>query len=453
MRSHPVRLLIVVIVALIAFQVAFQPIRLNGWTPQVQPPSPRLRLGLDLQGGTRIVLEAQSRPGVEVTADKVDAAMKVIENRIDALGVAEPVLQRQGDNRILVEFPGLQDPQRAKELIGRTALLEFIDTGPQSPPRGAEFATDGKTLKLPSGQSIPLAKKVIVTGANLREASAQFAQDSLRWHVAFKFAGEGAKKFEQHTEKNVGSHLTIALDNRVISAPVIRSKIPGEGVIEGNFTADEARDLAILLRGGALPVPVVPVEERTVGPSLGRDSIDTSIRAGWIAAAMVCLFMTAYYRLPGALAGSALSIYVLLVLALFAAIGATLTLPGIAGLILSLGVAVDANVIIFEKMKEELRLGKSLRASIDAGWRRAVSTIVDSNTTTLIGAVVLLWLGSGPIRGFAVTLVVGVLVSIFSAMVVTRWLIEFFAESGFAKQIMAIAKLPAARGQSAEAAS
>jgi preprotein translocase subunit SecD len=237
----------------------------------------------------------------------------------------------------------------------------------------------------------------------------------------------------------------------VISAPVIRSKIPGEGVIEGNFTAEEARDLAILLRGGALPVPVVPVEERTVGPTLGRDSIDTSIRAGWIAMAMVFVFMTAYYGLPGALAGSALTIYTLLVLAIFAALGATLTLPGIAGLILSLGVAVDGNVIIFEKMKEELRLGKGLRTAIQIGWRRALSTIVDSNTTTLIGAAVLLWLGAGPIRGFAVTLVVGVLVSIFSAIVVTRWLVEFFAEYGFAKRIIAIAKLPAA--PPAEAAS
>lgn len=442
MRSHTLRVLILVALAVASFQVAFQPVRLDGWRPVWQPPQPRLRLGLDLQGGTRIVLEAERRPGVEVTADKVDAAMRVIENRIDALGVAEPLLQRQGQDRIIVEFPGLQDPQRAKELIGRTALLEFVDTDHQSLPRGAEWLPDNRRVRLPDGQVVSLPKKVVVTGADLRDARAEFDQQSLQWLVRFRFAGEGAKKFEDHTGRSIGEYLTIVLDNRVLSSPVIRARIPGEGVIEGSFTADEARDLAILLRGGALPVPVRPVEERTVGPTLGRDSIDRSLRAGWIAAVAVVLFVTAYYRLPGFLASVSLSLYALLVLALFAGLGATLTLPGLAGLILSLGIAVDGNVIIFEKLKEELRAGKTLRAAIAAGWRRGLVTILDSNVTTLVGAAVLLWLGTGPIRGFAVTLSLGVLASMFTAIVATRWLVELCADLGLAHNLARVADLP-----------
>jgi len=442
LRSHTLRVLILVALAVASFQVVFQPVRLDGWRPAWQPPQPRLRLGLDLQGGTRIVLEAERRPGVEVTADKVDAAMRVIENRIDALGVAEPLLQRQGQDRIIVEFPGLQDPQRAKELIGRTALLEFVDTDQQSLPRGAEWLPDNRRVRLPDGQVVSLPKKVVVTGADLRDARAEFDQQSLQWLVRFRFAGEGAKKFEDHTGRSIGEYLTIVLDNRVLSSPVIRARIPGEGVIEGSFTADEARDLAILLRGGALPVPVRPVEERTVGPTLGRDSIDRSLRAGWIAAVAVMLFVTAYYRLPGFLASVSLSLYALLVLALFAGLGATLTLPGIAGLILSLGIAVDGNVIIFEKLKEELRAGKTLRAAIAAGWRRGLVTILDSNVTTLVGAAVLLWLGTGPIRGFAVTLTLGVLASMFTAIVATRWLVELCADLGLAHNLARVAELP-----------
>jgi preprotein translocase subunit SecD len=392
---------------------------------------------LDLQGGTRIVLEAERRPGVEVTPDKVDAAMRVIENRIDALGVAEPLLQRQGQDRILVEFPGLQDPQRAKELIGRTALLEFVDTDHQSLPRGAEWLPDNRRVRMPDGQVVNLPKKVVVTGADLRDARAEF-----EWLVRFRFAGEGARKFEEHTGRSIGEYLTIVLDNRVLSSPVIRARIPGEGVIEGSFTAEEARDLAILLRGGALPVPVRPVEERTVGPTLGRDSIERSLRAGWVAVVAVVLFVTAYYRLLGFLASLSLALYGLLLVALFSLLGATLTLPGIAGVILSFGMAVDGNVIIFEKLKEELRAGKTLRAAVTAGWRRGLVTILDSNVTTLIGAAVLLWLGTGPIRGFAVTLSLGVVASMFTAIVVTRWLVELCADLGLQDRLVRVADLP-----------
>ncbi len=448
MRGHPLRLLILLAVVLGAFQLTFQPLALDGWRPVLRPPQPHLRLGLDLQGGTRIVLEAQPRPGVQVTPDKVDAAMRVIERRIDALGIAEPLLQRQGTDRIIVEFPGLQDPQRAKELIGRTALLEFVDTDNQSLPDGAEWLPDNRRVRLPDGRILTLPKKVVVTGADLRDARAELDPQALNWVVRFRFGGEGARKFEEHTGRSIGEYLTIVLDNRVISSPVIRARIPGEGVIEGDFTADQARDLAILLRGGALPVPVQPIEERTVGPTLGRDSIDRSLRAGWIAAAMVVTLMTAYYGLGGLAASAALGIYALVVLGVFTALGATLTLPGIAGLILSLGMAVDGNVIIFEKVKEELRAGKPLRTAIATGWRRAIATIVDSNATTLIGAAVLLWLGSGPIRGFAVTLVIGVLVSVFTAVFVTRWLVELCVDTGLSGWFVRMARLP----RSAEAA-
>jgi preprotein translocase subunit SecD len=441
-RSHTLRVLVLVALAVASFQAAFQPVRLDGWRPAWQPPQPRLRLGLDLQGGTRIVLEAERRPGVDVTPDKVDAAMRVIQNRIDALGVAEPLLQRQGQDRILVEFPGLQDPQRAKELIGRTALLEFVDTDQHSLPRGAEWLPDNRRVRLPDGQVIPLPKKVVVTGADLRDARAEFDQQSLQWLVRFRFAGEGARKFEEHTGRSIGEYLTIVLDNRVLSSPVIRARIPGEGVIEGSFTAEEARDLAILLRGGALPVPVRPVEERTVGPTLGRDSIERSLRAGWVAAVAVVLFVVGYYRLPGLVASVSLGLFALLVLGLLASLGATLTLPGIAGIILSIGMAVDGNVIIFEKLKEELRAGKTLRAAVAAGWRRGLVTILDSNVTTLIGAAVLLWLGTGPIRGFAVTLTLGVLASMFTAVLATRWLVELCADLGLADRLARVADLP-----------
>jgi preprotein translocase subunit SecD len=446
-RSHLARLLIILLIGAAALQVVFQPVRLDNWTPVLQPIQPQIRLGLDLQGGTRLLLEAQSPPGVELTPEKVDAAMRVIESRIDALGVAEPLLQRQGENRIIVEFPGLEDPARAKELIGKTALLEFVDTDQQSLPQGAEWTADNRRVRLPDGRMIDLRKNVIVTGADLRDAGAEFDHNRGAWLVRFQFGGQGARNFEEHTARSIGEYLTIVLDNRVISSPVIRARIPGEGVIEGAFTAAEAGDLAILLRGGALPVPVQIMEERTVGPTLGRESIEGSLRAGWIAAAILLLFMGLYYRLPGLLAYAVLAVYTVTVLAIFSLIGATLTLPGIAGLILSLGMALDGNIIVLERMKEELRMGKSLRASIETGWRRALSAIVDGNVTTLLAAIVLWWLGTGPIRGFAVTLVIGVSVSLFSVIVLSRWLVEASAGVGLGRALTTMARLPRPSGE------
>lgn len=432
--GHPIRLLGVVVIALAAFVVAFQPIRMEGATPLMQTPRLHLNLGLDLQGGSHIVLQATPTPQTPISNDAMDGVLRIIRNRVDQLGVAEPAITRQGRDRILVELPGIQNPQRAIELIGKTALLEFVDTGTQSLP--ADSAWQGTdTVLLPNKATIKVQKKVILTGADLSDAQVTFDQFG-RPQVGFTFKGSAAKTFEDYTAKNIGRYLTIVLDDRVISSPVINSAIPaGKGVIEGGFTLESARDLAVLLRGGALPLPVKIVENRTVGPVLGRDSIDLSLRAGRIAIVMVALFMFLYYRFAGFLADAALGVYTLILFALLALLGATLTLPGIAGFILSLGVAVDANVIIFEKVKEELRARKTLRAAVSAGWSRAIVTIFDSNTTTLIGAAVLLWLGTGPVRGFAVTLILGILTSIFTAIVVTRVFVDLALETSLAPWI------------------
>jgi preprotein translocase subunit SecD len=435
--GHSVRLLGIVLIALASFLIAFEPVVFpRGFsTPKFQTPALHLNLGLDLRGGSHIVLQAKPTPQTPITSDAMDGVLKIIRNRVDQLGVAEPVITRQGRDRIVAELPGVENPQRAIELIGKTALLEFIDTGDQSLPPGAEWK-DANTVVLPDNKTtVKLPKKTILTGADLVDARTQFDQMG-RPVVTFTFKSSAAKKFEDYTTSNIGKYLTIALDNRVISSPVIKSPIGGgHGQIEGGFSLESARDLAVLLRGGALPLPVEVVENRTVGPLLGRDSIDRSLRAGYIAIVMVGLFMALYYRFPGLLADLALGVYTLMLFAVLTLIGATLTLPGIAGFILSLGVAVDANVIIFEKVKEELRGGKTLRAAVGAGWSRAIVTIFDSNTTTLIGATVLLWLGTGPVRGFAVTLILGILTSIFTAIVVTRVFVDLVVETGAAEWV------------------
>lgn len=430
MRRLWLRLLIVVVLLLAAIQVVFTPIRFVRWTPEWQSPRIGVNLGLDLQGGSYLVLEAQDTSTVKVTPGAVDAAMRVIENRIDQLGVAEPTLQRQGSRRIVVELPGIQDPERAIALIGKTALLEFVDTQLTQVPQGARWSTDGKTVTLPEGagaaQTLTLVKKVVLTGADLADAQASFDENTTEPIVNFQFKGKGAKTFEDFTGANVGKYLTIVLDNEVISSPVIRDRITGgRGQISGGFTdITGARDLAVLLRGGALPVPVDVVERRSVGPTLGRDSLDRTLRAGIVAMAMVLLFMVLLYGLPGLLADMALLMYGLFLLGALVSLGATLTLPGIAGFILSVGMAIDANILIFERIKEELRSGKTLRAAIGGGWSRAWSAILDSNVTTLIGALVLFSLGTGPVKGFAVTLAIGVTISMFTAIVITRILVD-----------------------------
>lgn len=427
MRRLWLRLLVVALLMLAAIQTVFAPIQIARRTLEYRGFHPRVNLGLDLQGGSRLVLEGQDTPTVQATPDAVDAAMRVIENRIDQLGVVEPTVQRQGSRRIIVELPGIQDPERAIALIGKTALLEFVDTQLTSLPHGARWSADGKTVMLPPpAQPIQLEKKVILTGADLADAQASFDQNTGEPIVNFQFKGRGAKTFEDFTAKNVGKYLTIVLDNEVISSPVIRDRIAGgSGQISGGFRdITEARDLAVLLRGGALPIPVEVVERRSVGPTLGKDSLDRTLRAGMVAVAMVLLFMILLYGTAGALADVALATYGLFLLAALITLGATLTLPGIAAFILSVGMAIDANILIFERIKEEVRQGKGLRTAIGAGWSRAWSAILDSNVTTLIGALVLFALGTGPIKGFAVTLAIGVLISMFTAIIITRVLVD-----------------------------
>ncbi len=407
--------------------------------PVFHGPGLRMNLGLDLQGGSLLVLEGKDSATIKANRQSVGDAMRVIQRRIDQLGVVEPTIQQQGDTRIIVELPGYHDPQKAIELLGKTAVLEFVDTGAQQLPHGACWSADGKTVtvaeasaepgagcKRGAGRTVKLDKKVILTGADLENAQAAFDQTTAEPIVQFKFSGKAGKTFADYTTQNVGRYLTIVLDNEVISSPVIRTAITGgSGVISGGFRSiEEARDLAVLLRGGALPIPVEVIENRTVGPELGRDAIDASIHASRIAFAMVALFMAFYYGLPGLLADVALGLYLIVVMALLTSLGATLTLPGIAGIVLSVGMAVDANIIIFEKIKEELRAGKAMRSAIGTGWHRAMSAIIDSNVTTLIAAAILFFLGSGPIRGFAVTLSIGVFVSMYTAIVVTRVFVD-----------------------------
>lgn len=366
----------------------------------------------------------------------LDQSLETIRNRIDEFGVAEPIIQRQGSQDILVQLPGIQEPERAKALIGRTAVLEFRLVAPEnrtfdptSPPPGTEVlpgietdSTTGQVRRL----SYLVAAQVELTGDSIDDARVQLFDQLEGPFVQLTFDGAAARRFDELTAANVGRQLAIILDGTVHSAPVIRERIPG-GVasITGNFTIKEARDLAIVLRAGALPAPVTLIEERTVGPSLGRDSIRQGIVSFIVGGSLVGLFMIAYYRLAGILAVSALTLNVVYLLAALAGFGATLTLPGIAGIVLTLGMAVDANVLISERVREELRLGKTPRAAIDAGYERAWSAIFDSNLTTFFSGLILFQFGSGPVRGFAVTLCIGIVTSVFTAVFGTRTVYEY----------------------------
>jgi SecD/SecF fusion protein len=507
-----------------------------------------LKLGLDLQGGMHIVLEVDdSQLDENAKKDALDRVLKIIRNRVDQFGVAEPTIQKQGDRRIIVQLPGLQDPQRAKNLLGQTAQLEFrlvretdelrrviqdldkaligvtvrgavVDTtGVHQPattdttvlarasaektappdtagahgttafdsllpnlpgteemevpmqeiskdrpfssylvsiyggaavvdernreavdlllhtpqaerviPRQSEFLWDSEARPLETGGKgrllYLLEKKATLTGRTLVNAATQPSSDDPRsLEVTFQLNREGGLIFSRFTGDNIGRRIAIVLDDKVRSAPVVQTKIPGgQGRITGRFTDEEAGDLAIVLRAGALPAPVSVIEERTVGPSLGRDSIRDSARAAIIAFLVVVVFMSVYYRLSGVMASAALVLCLLLIIAALASLKASLTLPGIAGLILTIGMAVDANVLIFERIREELAKAKTVRSAIDAGYERAFATILDSNVTTLITAFVLWQFGTGPIKGFATTLSIGIIASMFTALIVTR---------------------------------
>lgn len=351
-----------------------------------------LNLGLDLQGGTRLVLEARDTPTAKADQDAVQRALEVIERRVNQLGVAEPVIYRQGDRRIVVELAGVDNPDKAIEVIGKTAMLEFKDEN----------------------------GKVVLTGADLKTAQAGYGGRYTQPVVNFELTREGGRKFEKATRENVGKRIAIVLDNQQLSNPVVNDVIRTRGEITGMKNIEEAKYLSMMLRAGALPVPMEIIENRSLGPILGKESIQQSEFAAIVGIALVLLFMFGFYRLPGVVANLSLVVYGFLVIGVLTGLHATLTLPGIAGLILSVGMAVDANVIIFERIKEELRTGKRLRAAIDAGFARAFTCILDSNLTTLIIAGVLYVLGTGPVRGFALTLGLGIIASMFTAIVVTR---------------------------------
>ena len=388
-------------------------------------------------GVTTIILELPKEESDQVEKLAVDQALETIRNRVDQFGVAEPDIRRQGERRMLIQLPGIKDTDRAKDLIGRTALLEFklvddtrdinaalqgnVPAGREVLFRVDENAETGKISKTP----LLLKKRTLLTGASLTNARVDFDQFNTPF-VSINFDKKGARVFERITGENVNKRLAIVLDDTVASAPVIQERIAGgQARITGNFTLEEAKDLAIVLRAGALPAPVLILEERTVGPSLGADSIRKGLISICIGGILVVLFMIVYYKGAGVIADLALLLNIILIAGGLAGFKANLSLPGIAGIILTIGMAVDANVIIFERIREELALGRTPRAAIDAGYDRATLTILDANVTTLIAAVVLFQFGTGPIKGFAVTLSLGVIASLFTSLVLSRLIFDY----------------------------
>ncbi|MBI1795577.1 MAG: protein translocase subunit SecD [Candidatus Eisenbacteria bacterium] len=458
-----------------------------------------IHLGLDLQGGMHLVLEVdRSRLSVEEAKDAVDRVKEVLDRRVDAFGVAEPLIQKQGEDRIVVQLPGLTDRARAMELIGKTALLEFklvrtgdegrnvwsridgylavhggaatggLDTAMRRAPLTAHFleldnpafvrnedlpmvqkllATAGLDSVIPfdsqllwsspeqgsrgvTGRALYIVKKdAEMTGGSIASAQAQVGLSQANpgaWGVSMTMTPRGRADFARITGNSVGRNLAIVLDSEVASAPVIRERIPnGNASITGSFDVDAARDLAIVLRAGALPAPVHVIDERSVSASLGSDSIREGLTAGLIGTVLVVVFMAVYYQLSGLIAIGALLLNLFYIVACLAGFGATLTLPGIAGFVLSVGMAVDTNVLIFERIREELRNQRSIRQAVDLGYTRAFRTILDAHLTTIISSLFLFQFGTGPIKGFAVTLIIGLVANMFTAVLFTRMVFDF----------------------------
>lgn len=370
----------------------------------VNPIQDQMKLGLDLKGGVHMVLQAVDSEVGKVTPEAIEKAKAVIENRINKNFVSEPLVQSDPVNkRIIVEIAGVQDTETAKALVGKTAVLRFVD----------------------------MEGNVVLEGTDVERAGIAPAGGSL-YHVSLKLKGAGPEKFAVATANNIGQQIAIMLDDEVISAPVVNDVIAnGQASITGNFDAAGAQQLADLINGGALPIKLELTENRVVSATLGQDSLTKSAKAGGIGLALVLIFMLVVYRIPGLLANIALAIYVILTMGVLLGIGAVFTLPGLAGLLLSVGMAVDGNIIIFERVKEELRKGKGLRSGIDAGFHRALAAIVDGQVTTALAGGVLYFLGTGPVKGFAVTLVVGVMLSIFTSVTVSRWLLTLTVETGW----------------------
>ena len=368
---------------------------------------------------------------IDVQTATVEQSIEIIRRRLDPDGTKEPIIQRQGLERILVQLPGVDDPERVKRLLGRTARLTFqlVDTRTTAQearqsgrvPPGSVLLEGAK----PEDPSYVVERRVMVSGDMLDQASASFDQQS-RPAVTFQLNALGGKKFGRVTGENIGRPFAIVLDGKVVSAPVIQSQIFTNGQITGNFSVEETQELSLILRAGALPAPLIVLEERSVGPGLGADSIAAGKIAAIVGMVLVIVYMFVSYGLFGLFADIALCVNIILILAALSALQATLTLPGIAGIVLTMGMAVDANVLIFERIREEVKAGRSVRAAIEAGYDRAISTIIDSNLTTLFAALFLFIFGSGPIKGFAVTLSLGIITSMFTAILVTRLIITLY---------------------------
>ena len=422
-RAGPILILVIGVLALV----------INFW-PGLQIPDPsnadgvwrtvETRLGLDLQGGLRAEYQAQPVGGKTPSAGDMSVIKDIVERRVNSTGVSEPVVTTQGSDRVVVELPGVTDPEAMRKLIGQTGLLDFV-------PLGSTQATAGQILD-------PTQYPPLFSGDQVSSATVGQDQNG-RPAVDFVLKSDGANKFAQYTAANVGAYFAITLDHSVISAPVIQNSIPNGNVqitgggLAGSSAAD-ATQLVTILKYGSLPFPITALSSETISPTLGSQFLDQTVLAGLLGIALVVAFMLIYYRLPGFVAAFALIYYTLVMYAIFRLIPVTLTLAGIAGFVLSIGMAVDANILIFERMKEELRVGKSLPAAVEAGFNRAWNSILDSNVSSLITATILYTLGSSVIRGFALVLILGVLVSMFSAIVVTRTILRWVVRQEWARR-------------------
>lgn len=436
-RNLPLKLVIILMIAALAAWVSASDVIkvMNPFTSTTlfeRDVTPRL--GLDLRGGVQVLMEADLPADAAVDAQAMDVARTIIENRTNALGVSENVIQVAGERRIVGEFPGVQDASAILETIQQTGLLEFVDTGTQYFEPGTAITTDynpSGTAASASGETPAVPEQVfhtVMTGIDLKTVQVMPSQQGAGYEISFSLSSDGTKVFGDHTAQNIGKFLTIVLDKKVISSPSINSAITGgEGVITGSFTIEEANAFAVQLRYGSLPIPLKIVETRIIGPTLGEDSLQKSLIAGAIGMVIVMLFMGLFYRLPGIVADVAILFYALIAFALFKYIPVTLTLAGIAGFLLSTGSALDANILMFERIKEELRNGRTLEQSIDFGWTKARSSILDSNFATLITSGILFWFGSAfgatIVKGFSLTLALGVAISLFTAIFVTRTLL------------------------------
>jgi preprotein translocase subunit SecD len=419
MRSYRWLIIILIVVAIAIFiDLPNNPgIHIGSFNREIET-----RLGLDLVGGVQALLEADLPEGTAIEAEKMSTATRIVENRVNGLGVTEALVQQAGEKRIVVELPGVEDPLEAISTIQETGLLEFVDMGFNPLPAGTIVVTDFAAAETPD-TSEPLLHTVM-TGDAIENVQVTRDQTG-NYAIQFELNSEGADIFSEYTTSNVGNHLGIVLDNTVISAPRVDEPITeGEGIISGAFDLESANALAVQLRYGSLPIPLKVVETRTIGPTLGQDSLQKSLVALLIGFIIVILFMGIYYRLPGILADVSIIIYALVTFAIFRYLPVTLTLPGIAGFMLSTGSALDANILIFERLKEELRAGRGLNQAVDIAWKRAWPSIRDSNIATLITCGILFWFGSAfgatIVKGFSLTLAIGVVISLFTAIVVTR---------------------------------